>query len=189
MKPLKTKHLGFLDIIPDTACSSKALHHCILLRIWINSFQYTPFLCRTSQKSGCCSKILGQGMVFTTCVESMQNHSALVFCRISRTSHNTNNHPAAVATATTHVDHKRSQQEEDYQKHSHKFVALLKAPLEVKGIFYFCISETQQAHPQWITPASMRHLPTSTDQSTEQWINSMVLPEYLGLFLIKHKKI
>lgn len=136
MKPLKTKHLGFLDIIPDTACSTEALHHCILLRIWIKSFpQYMPFLCRTSQKSACCSKNLGQGLVFTTGTENVQNHNALVFFRISRTSHNTNHPSAAVATATTRVDHKKCQLEGDYKKHSNKSAALIEVPLEVNGLF------------------------------------------------------
>lgn len=148
MKPLKTKHLGFLDIIPDTACSTKALHHCILLRIWIKSFpQYSLFLSRTSQKSACCSKILGQGLVFTTCVESTQNHSALVFFGISRTSHNTNHHSAAVATATTRADHKRRQLERDYQKHSNESAVLLEVPLEVNGIFCsWNMTDTSREH-------------------------------------------
>lgn len=168
MKPLKTKHLGFLDIIPDTVCSTEALHHCILLRIWIKSFpQYMLFLCRTSQKSACCSKILGQGLVFTTCVESMQNHSTSVFFGISRTSRNTNHHSAAVARATTHTDHKTSQLEGDYQKHSSKSAALLEVPLEVDGIFCsWNATGTSAAHLQHITPASFRDLPTSAEQGS-----------------------
>lgn len=92
------------------------------------------FLRRAAQKSAYC-KILGQGLVFTTCVERMQNQSASVFFGISRTSYNTNHRSAAVATAPSHADHKRWQLEGDYQKHPSKSAALLEVPLEVTGKF------------------------------------------------------
>lgn len=93
------------------------------------------FLCRTSQKSACCSKILGQGLIFTTYVDRMQNQSASVLFGISRTSYNTNHRSAAVATATSHVEHKRRQLEGGYQKHPNKSAALLEVLLEVSGKF------------------------------------------------------
>lgn len=150
----------------------------IIPPVYVASLQNTTKTCMLQQD------------LFAMCVEIMQNHSTLDFFGFSGTSLNTNHPSAAAATAATHVDHK-SQLERDYQKHSNKSAVFLELPLEASGIFCsWNATGTSTAHLTSIhqRPSHQHWTKQYCPHGKEQCLNSVVLPEYLGLFLIKYSR-